>query len=100
MSGKNKEKSEKVIKETVAEYTVVERAVEPKGAQKPQKSSASVASAESVLLHELEPWQRSLDSYSDEELDELYADYAEEARQLAEVGIEEYAQHLRELDKA
>lgn len=57
-------------------------------------------SANILQVHELEPWQRTADSYTDEELDALYADYLEEARQLAEEGIEEYAQRLLELDKA
>ncbi len=78
MSAEDKEKmndSDKVIKETVAEYAVTQVQV-------------------------LEPWRRSLDSYTDDELDALYVDYAPEAVELAEEGLEEYAQHLNELDKA
>lgn len=98
MPGTNddKKKSEKVIKETVADYTVGERTPVTKS----RKKSSTANPDQSAQARELEAWERPLESYSDEELTALYADYAEEALQLAEVGINEYAQHLRELDKA
>lgn len=95
-TNEDKKESEKVVKETVAEYTVSKRApVKESG-----KRSLSAKKAQSVKARELEAWERPLDSYTDEELEALYADYAEEARLLAEAGIVEYAQHLSELDKA
>ncbi len=95
----DKKKSEKVIKETVAEYTVTERASVTKATRGTEKASGRKPSNTSSSPLELEPWERPLDSYTDEELEALYADYGEEARLLAEVGIAEYAQHLSELDK-